>query len=145
MQQLDEPLTTQRQPTDEGQWRSGLATLVAGLLAALGINSWIAEFRYVPSASMEPTVLTHDRVVVEKLSYRFHLPQRDDIVVFNPTPALVKQHIYAALIKRVIGLPGEQVQVKGGRCLLTINHCMRTLLPNQTIPGDHKLFRLTRT
>ena len=119
MQRLDNPSGIQQQADDE-QWRSGLATIALGLAVALGINSWVAEFRYVPSASMEPTVRTHDRVVVEKLSYRFHLPQRDDIVVFNPTPALIKQHIYGALIKRVIGLPGEQVQIKGGQVF--VNH-----------------------
>lgn len=96
----------------------GLAVVSTGLLFAFGIRTCIVETRYVPSASMEPTIKVNDRVLVDKLSYKVSAPQRNDIVVFNPTFKLLKLNIYDALIKRVIGLPGEKVQVKHGRVFI---------------------------
>jgi signal peptidase I len=49
------------------------------------------------------------------LTYRFRLPERGDIVVFSPTEALQKLNYREAFIKRIIGLPGDKVQVKGGQ------------------------------
>jgi signal peptidase I len=58
-----------------------------------------------------------DRLLVEKVSYRLHLPQRGDIVVFEPPPQLQEYGYLAsqAFIKRVIGLPGQSVQVSQGK------------------------------
>lgn len=103
-----------QQPPNENYWLYGLTTIGIGLALALGIRSFVAEFRYIPSESMEPTLHVKDRVVVDKVGYRFHSPQRHDIVVFHPTAPLLKLNVRDALIKRIIGLPGDQVQVKGG-------------------------------
>lgn len=102
------------QSTNDNSWADGLKTIGIGLALAFGIRTFVAEFRYIPSASMEPTLQINDRVIVDKVSYRFHAPQRHDIVVFHPTAPLLKINVRSALIKRIIGLPGEQVQVKGG-------------------------------
>lgn len=66
---------------------------------------------------MLPTLEIGDRLVVEKLSYYTHLPQRGDIIVFTPPPQLQEQGYLGeqAFIKRVIGLPGETIEVKNGR------------------------------
>jgi signal peptidase I len=64
---------------------------------------------------MENTLEINDRLLIEKISYHFRQPSRGDIVVFSPTEKLREQNFKDAFIKRVIGLPGETVEVKGGR------------------------------
>jgi len=98
------------------QRENGLILAVALALALL-IRLFVAEPRYIPSDSMVPTLQVGDRLVVEKISYRLHPPQRGDIVVFDP-PAQLQQLGYTtdqAFIKRVIGQPGQTVQVHQGK------------------------------
>ncbi len=78
------------------------------------IRNFIAESRYTPSSAMSPTLKINDRLIIDKWSYRFQTPQRGDIVVFAPTEYLEKQNFHDAFIKRLIGLPGERIQVRGG-------------------------------
>jgi signal peptidase I len=80
-------------------------------------NFVIASF-YIPSASMEPTLhgcptCEPDRVMVDKLSYRFSSVGRKDVIVFDRPPKLPVND--KELIKRVIGLPGETVSAHDGR------------------------------
>jgi signal peptidase I len=89
-------------------------TLATAFILAIGIRTLVAEARYIPSSSMEPTLEINDRLIIEKISYRFRTPQRGDVVVFSPTDKLREQNFKDAFIKRVIGLPGETVEVKGG-------------------------------
>ncbi|MBD2040368.1 signal peptidase I [Microcoleus sp. FACHB-672] len=99
----------------ENPWVEAVKTIGLSVVLAFGIRAFVAEARYIPSGSMEPTLLINDRLIVDKLSYKFQSPQRGDIVVFDPTEALQKQNFHDAFIKRVIGLPGDKVEVKGGR------------------------------
>lgn len=85
------------------------------VLQALFIRRFIAEARYIPAGSMLPTLQINDRLIIDKWSYRFQPPQRGDIVVFSPTDTLKQKHYKEAFIKRVIGLPGEKVEVKKGQ------------------------------
>ncbi|VEP14809.1 putative signal peptidase I-2 [Hyella patelloides LEGE 07179] len=89
-------------------------TLATAFVLAIGIRTLVAEARYIPSSSMEPTLEINDRLIIEKISYRFRTPQRGDVVVFSPTDKLREQNFKDAFIKRVIGLPGETIEVKGG-------------------------------
>lgn len=84
---------------------------------AFAAKNFVAEVRYIPSESMLPTLQISDRVFVNKLTYRFGSPQRGDVVVFDPPPAVQTQTqgIENALISRVIGLPGETVAVEAGQ------------------------------
>jgi signal peptidase I len=100
--------------TEESWWLEAAKTIGLSLLLAFGIRSYVAEARYIPSGSMEPTLQINDRLIIEKLSYYLHEPNRGDIVVFNPTKALRSQGFKDAFIKRVIGIPGDQVEVKEG-------------------------------
>lgn len=68
----------------------------------------------IPSGSMMPTLEINDRIIVDQTAYRTRSPQRGDIVVFQPTEILRKQSFKDVFIKRVIGLPGETVEVKNG-------------------------------
>jgi signal peptidase I len=97
--------------------RENLQILLIALVLATVIRLFIAEPRYIPSDSMEPTLLVGDRLVVEKVSYRIHPPQFGDIVVFEPPQQFEQQFGFLpdkAFIKRVIGTAGDVIQVKNG-------------------------------
>jgi signal peptidase I len=98
----------------ESWWLEAVKTVGLSLLLAFGIRSYVAEARYIPSGSMEPTLQINDRLIIEKVSYYFRKPQRGDIVVFNPTKTLRAQGVKDAYIKRVIGLPGDRVALQQG-------------------------------
>lgn len=99
-------------------WIDSTKTVAVGLLMALGIHTFVAELRYIPSESMEPTLEVGDRLLVEKLSYRFHPPQRNDLVVFKSPRQLEAQNLHDDLIKRVVGLPGDVVQIHDGKTFI---------------------------
>jgi signal peptidase I len=98
----------------ENPWVEALKTIGLSAVLAFGIRIFVAEARYIPSGSMLPTLEVNDRLIVDKVSYHFDDPDRGDIVVFNPTDELRRQKFKDAFIKRIIGLPGETVEVKGG-------------------------------
>ena len=102
------------------QVRENVQIVAIALVLALLIRSFVAEPRYIPSDSMIPTLATGDRLVVEKISYRFHPPTTGDIVVFEPPPQLQRRGYSKdqAFIKRVIGTPGEVVQIQDGKVYL---------------------------
>jgi signal peptidase I len=85
------------------------------VLFALSVRIFVAEARYIPSSAMIPTLQINDRFIVNKLEYRFKNPQRKDIIVFNPTETLQKQNYHEAFIKRIVGLPGENLEIKAGK------------------------------
>jgi signal peptidase I len=100
--------------------RENVQVIAIALFLALFIRAFVAEPRYIPSDSMLPTLEVGDRLVVEKISYHFHPPARGEIVVFDPPQQLQIQG-YAkdqAFIKRVIGTPGETVQIQNGKVYL---------------------------
>lgn len=84
------------------------------LLIALVIRTFLLAAFYIPSPSMVPTLGVGDRVLVNKLSYDLHDVHRGDVVVFERPPAESDTRI-KDLIKRVIGLPGEQLEGKDGK------------------------------
>ncbi|MGF1482665.1 MAG: signal peptidase I [Cyanophyceae cyanobacterium] len=104
-----------KQTEKENPWVELIKTVVMAGALALGIRTFVAEARYIPSGSMEPTLEINDRLIIEKITYRLRNPERGDVVVFSPTEALQQQNFRDAFIKRVIGLPGEEIEVKGGR------------------------------
>lgn len=90
--------------------RDFLGTIVPAVVIALVIHVFLAQATRVYGQSMEPNLHTNERLLVEKLSYRFHGPRRGDIVVLHdPTGGS------ELLIKRVVGLPGERVTISEGR------------------------------
>ena len=81
-------------------------TVAPAFVIALLINLYVAQSTYVHGTSMEPNLHTDQRLIMEKVSYRLHPPHRGDIVVIDVDTSDIP------LIKRVIGLPGETVEVK---------------------------------
>jgi signal peptidase I len=88
-------------------------TLISSLTPFL-IRYYIAEARYIPAGSMEPILQVNDRLIINKTDYYFHEPERGDIVVFNPTEALQEQGFKEAFIKRIVGIPGDRIEIKEG-------------------------------
>ena len=70
--------------------------------------AYVGQRTIVEGESMMPTLNDHDNLIVDKLTYRFHDPERFDIIVF---PFEYADNVY--YIKRIIGMPGETVQIDG--------------------------------
>ena len=106
-----------------------LQIVVPAILLALAIHIFLAQATVVYGQSMQPNLQPAERLVIEKLSYYFDTPQRDDIVVVD-LPEMAE-----LLIKRVVGLPGETVEIRRGTVLIdgqTIDQSFVTLAGGTT-------------
>jgi signal peptidase I len=112
--------------------RDVLETFLPALLIALLINVFVGQATRVEGQSMEPNLHTDQRLVVEKVSYRFHGPQRFDIVVLR-LPSQGEE----LLIKRVIGLPGETVEIKNGHVYINGQQLDEPFTAEETRPGRY--------
>jgi signal peptidase I len=102
-------------------WLQQLAQLLLWVLVALLLRWLVVEPRWIPSGSMLPTLQLQDRILVEKLSTRFGTAvPSGSIVVFHPPAALLEAGYDpgAALIKRVVAVAGDRVEVKDGQLWL---------------------------
>jgi signal peptidase I len=121
--------------------------VLAFLVLMLGFRSAWADWMYVPSGSMNPTLLEGDRILVDKHVYglrvpftRVHLtrgqdPARGDVIVFDSPEDGI------ALVKRVVGVPGDTIALEGDRLIVDG-------MPARYAPGDQaalrRLLRATR-
>jgi signal peptidase I len=151
---------TQRFPR---HWRIAIdwiVTIVGAVAIVLAIKQWVVNPYRIPSSSMEPTLHCagagvgctarfSDRVLANRFIYHFVDPDRGDIVVFE-TPQIAKRDCGAGgtFVKRIVGLPGELVEVRNGFVLVdgvrlreTYVHENRRDLgksePPYRIPKDH--------
>lgn len=130
-------------------WKSYLLCIVLAVAVAFAIRTWALIPTQVSGSSMEPTLTENDKVLTSPLPYLWGQPQRGDIVVFQaPNEA---EGIY--YVKRIIGLPGEHLQIMDGQVyieekLLTENYLagnstqgyIDTLVPNGCVfvMGDNR-------
>lgn len=110
------PIAPSDAPDDGVEKKVALAVVIewvvvfAGAIAvALVIKTFVMQAFFIPSASMNPTLLENDRVLVNKLSYHLHEVNRGDIIVFEKPPESLGPDATKDLIKRVIALPGDQL------------------------------------
>ncbi len=119
----------------KGSWFEVFKTFFWALVIAMVFKSFLFQPFNIPSGSMKPTLLIGDYLIVSKYSYGYskhsfplglnlfsgrkfyHEPKRGDIVVFHVPQQVVEKDTY---IKRLIGLPGDKIQVKKG--VLYINN-----------------------
>lgn len=139
---MDDELIDSQEPTPLPPAESGLGrrllralreileTVLPALLIALLINVFVGQATRVEGQSMEPSLHTDQRLVVEKVSYRFHGPQRFDIVVLK-LPGQGEE----LLIKRVVGLPGEKVDIHDGEVYINGELLDEPFINGETRPG----------
>ncbi|MGE5675617.1 MAG: signal peptidase I [Mycobacterium leprae] len=101
------PLEQQPAKRKRSEAREWLETILIALAVALVIRGYIAQTYVVDGDSMVPSLHNGERFLVNKLVYRFRLPKPGEIVVLHDPAAPTKQ-----LVKRVVALPGETVQIK---------------------------------
>ena len=111
-----------------------LKNLLIWIVIALIIRWQVIEPRWIPSGSMLPTLQIKDKILVEKLSPKFNLKKnlfrlKDKIIVFEVPEQLLKAGYESdtALIKRVVGVPGDKVEVRYGK--LFLNDIQQTKYP----------------
>ena len=139
--------------------------LVIALGGTLLLKNTVAQAFSIPSGSMEPQLLIGDRVAVSRLAYDLHDPRRGDVIVFREPGAEVpdepflnqmfddvlqtvglRQPHETELIKRVIGLPGERLEARGGNVFVDGKRLVEPYLPPRVtterfgpvrVPKDH--------
>lgn len=90
-----------------------VTTILLALILALVIRAYVVEARVIPSGSMLPTIEEGDRVLVNKIVYHMRQPDRGEIIVFEAPITMLETH--DDFIKRVIGVPGDSIEVKNGK------------------------------
>src|SRR5919199_5801867 len=104
------PEERQRRPRKGGGFLEFLIIVLVAFALVFGfVRPFVLEAFYIPSESMVPTLKVGDRVFVNKFIYRFHEPERGDIVVFRSVEGENED-----LIKRVVALPGDEVADQDG-------------------------------
>ena len=131
-----------------------IKTFIYALIIAIVIRSILIQPFYIPSSSMEPNLLVGDRLFVTKFSYGYskhsfpfsppffagrilyNVPKRGDVVVFK-TPADNRTDY----IKRLIGLPGDEIQFIDGELYLNNNQITKTLINSndELFCGNNKI------
>ena len=86
-----------------------IKVVAVSLAIIIPVRYYLIQPFYVKGASMEPNFYDKEYLIIDEISYRFHEPARGDIVVFR-YPRNPEEYF----IKRIIGLPGEKVQIKDG-------------------------------
>jgi len=129
--------------------KDDVQTVAIAVALSYAIRIFIAEPRFIPSLSMFPTFDVGDRLVAEKITYRFlRPPSTEDVVIFHPPKnvgrggGLLDDNVF---IKRVVAVEGDSVQVKNGRLIVNgtprnepyINEKPKYTLGKFTVPEGH--------
>ena len=143
-----EPAGSSKLPAGARAFFDWLVVIAVALFVAFVVRTFVIAHFVVEGESMYSTLDTNDRVFVNKLSYRLHDPNRGDVVVLHQITGASERD----LIKRVIGLPGETVEVRNctvlidGRVLnepyldpavVTPTNCGGDYVLDGVVPDDH--------
>lgn len=102
-------------PSRWKRFLENIAYIGAAIVLALLVQHFLIRPFIVNGGSMDPTLTTGDYLLIDRLSYRFHEPERGDVIVFKSPPEPDK-----FFVKRIIGLPGETVTITKG--VVSINN-----------------------
>lgn len=156
------PVIEKKKTHKHSFWRELPVLIVIAFAIALIIKTFLLQAFYIPSASMEPTLLIGDRVLVEKVSYRFSGPDRGDVVVFekdftevvDPNAPSQNDPFYVDIgnafkslfgfptgssqdfIKRVIAVGGDTVEGRDGRVIVNGQPVDESYLPQGVTTSD---------
>lgn len=114
--------------------------IVVAVMIVAPIRYFLFQPFLVRGASMEPNFQQNDYLFVDELSYRFQEPKRGETIIFKPLG-----ESSSPFIKRIIGLPGEEIEIKDGQIIITKNGEQQILdessyLPQNTYtPGSLKI------
>jgi len=153
------PSASATSESDSSGWfsanREDLITYAVALAISLGIRTFIAEPRFIPSLSMFPSFDVGDRLVAEKITYKFSRePRPGDVVIFHPpfdrrqgqkVSVLEKILDDDVFIKRVVAVAGDTVEVRNGTLFVNgvarnepfINEKPTYNLPKLVVPEDN--------
>ncbi|MCL0056734.1 signal peptidase I [Dehalococcoidia bacterium] len=120
-------------------WETVKIVFIA-LLIVIPIRYFLFQPFIVRGASMEPNFQHNDYLIVDQLSYRFREPQRGEVVVFGHPEGFGRRYI-----KRIIGLPGEVIEIRDGRVIIFDQQEEKILdetdfLLNVQTPGDVRTY-----
>ena len=132
-----------RQPlaqTAKSWLRESLESIIPAVIIVLLINAFLAQATRVEGQSMEPSLHDNQRLIIEKVSYRLRPPERGEIVVLQ-----IEGRQSAPLIKRVIGLPGETVEIHDGKVYVNgkaleepyLSYMTYGSMPPREVPAEH--------
>ena len=102
-----------KEPAGSSVWKEFmeyLKMIIFVVIVVLIVNNFLLINAKIPSESMEQTIMTGDRVFGNRLAYLFDKPKRFDIVIFK-----YPDHEKELFIKRIIGMPGETVEIRDGK------------------------------
>ncbi|MCT4563057.1 MAG: signal peptidase I [Maledivibacter sp.] len=112
-----------------------IKTIGLSVVIALFITTFIARPTLVQQSSMYPTLNSNDYLMLNKISYRFHKPERGDIVVFESC-LKSKKGKAKNLIKRVIGEEGDKVVIRDGKVYVNDEELKENYINGGVTPGD---------
>lgn len=141
--------TSDKPEKEKTDWIGEIKSIALLLLAVLAFHSLVAKPFYIPSVSMMPGLLVGDRLIVSKYAYgwswvspTFHIvprvsgrlfgkmPERGDVVILTPRDQS------SDYIKRVIGLPGDTIELRGGQVFLNGVAVRQDVQPDLQVPID---------
>lgn len=138
-------MTSENKPKNlKGTWNQAILTFLFPILLVLGVRWALFEPFVIPSGSMIPNLLVHDHILVEKFAFgvhfpfsdkwifQWHKPERGEIVVFK-----YPENPEVYYIKRLIGIPGDEVVVQDGH--ISVNGKKWNLAP-LSFPGGENGF-----
>ncbi|WP_169083000.1 signal peptidase I [Paenibacillus sp. PL91] len=122
--------TEKRQPK---KWvkelREWTVSLTIAIVVALLFQTYVYAQSEVQNVSMQNTLVAGQRLIEDKWSYRFHEPKHGDIVIINGPESELR------LIKRVVGLPGDVIDIQNGEVYINGEKINEQYVKGQTFPG----------
>lgn len=126
----------EQQPTAKSFLWELIRIIIIAFILMVGFRIFVAEPFVVSGSSMVPNFHNREYLVVDKISYRFSDPSRGDVIVFR-YPKDTSQYF----IKRIIGLPGEKVQVENGQVrIFNAEHPQGTIIDEPYLPNNDNTF-----
>ncbi len=120
-------ILTKRQELKQHEWYDLLETIIFAFILAFIIKSFILQISYIPTGSMIPTLNEREAVLVLRVPYYFREPKRGEIIIFKYPEDPTKEYV-----KRLIGLPGDKIEIKNGVVYVNGNPLEEPYVQNKT-------------